>query len=76
MEDWREAEALDDGVDQSFRATESFDVNGEHVDRQTRVDVLDDGGVHLTQKTATTIDSLTLSAEAVRHLNAVLTNDD
>ena len=58
---------LDDGVDREYVATENFDFHGEQVERETKIALLEDGGVHLTQRLLDqdTLDTMTLGSEVV-----------
>lgn len=64
-----EPEVTDHGVESAFEAEEEFAFEGERVERETRVMVLEDGGVTISQSTDQgTIDSLTLNDEVARRL--------
>jgi hypothetical protein len=54
-------EPVDHGVEKRLEITEDFVFDGEQVERETIVQILEDGGVAITQTVQGLHDSLTLS---------------
>lgn len=59
---------LEKGIAKAVTADEEFVFDGERVERETKLEVLEDGGVHVTQRMQGCFDSLTLNADVVRRL--------
>lgn len=67
--EFEEPEQTDNGVETAFVAEEVFVFEGERVERETEVSLLEDGGIHIAQKTDQGMyDSLTLNADVARRL--------
>lgn len=65
-----EEERLDGGVEKKVQAAEDFIAHGERIERETDLQILEDGGVHISQKVEeqNIFDSLTLGKDVVRRL--------
>lgn len=63
-----ETETVDHGVEKEILAEEEFIFHGEQVERETRVAILEDGGVSITQSVQGCYDELTLNEDVVGHL--------
>jgi len=61
---------LQKGIEGAFEVEEEFYLDGEHLERETTVEILKDGGVHIVQKIPeqNVFDSLTLNEAVVRKL--------
>lgn len=70
-----ETETLDDGVAKEVEAEESFSFHGETVERTTKLAILEDGGVGITQRVQGCRDSLTLGSDVVDRLVREVEND-
>jgi hypothetical protein len=69
LTEFDEQQATDEGVARTVVATEAYSFRGEPVERTTELALLEDGGVHITQRIHDqTVDSLTLSGAVVRRL--------
>lgn len=75
--DFEEAEATDQGVERTLVATEEFDFEGEPQTRTTKLCFLEDGGVHIVQKSQPggLVDSLTLGENVAQRLRRELGGD-
>ncbi|WP_312912838.1 hypothetical protein [Natronosalvus caseinilyticus] len=61
---------LGNGIETALKATENYEFCGEQVGRETRLEILEDGGVHLVQRVEAQniYDSLTLSSGVLERL--------
>lgn len=59
---------LDGGVEREITAAEEFHRHGERVERETKLKILEDGGVHLSQSVQGCFDSMTLNEDVVARL--------
>jgi len=71
-----ETESLDGGVEKEVTAEEDFVAHGERVERETNLAILEDGGVHISQRTQGCYDALTLNAQVVRRLVREVESDE
>lgn len=69
------ADHADNGIARSVTFHEQFDFDGENVDRETRVEMLDDGGIHLQQEMQGLRDTMTIGEHAAARLAAELNVD-
>jgi len=58
------------GIERAFKADEDFVLDGERIERETKVELLKDGGVHIVQRVPAQdiFDSLTLNEAVVRKI--------
>lgn len=61
-------EPVDKGVEQRLEFAEEYLFDGERVERETTVQLLEDGGVHVSQCVQGLHDSLTLSSKMMQVL--------
>ena len=59
---------LESGIEKEIAVDETFVFDGERVDRETKLQLLEDGGVHIVQKVQGCFDSLTLNEDVARRL--------
>lgn len=64
------AEPVDKGVEERLEFAEEYLFDGERVERETTVQLLEDGGVHVSQRVQGMHDSLTLSSKMMDVLRA------
>lgn len=69
------SEHLDDGVEKRVEASEEFVFQGEQIERETNVQLLEDGGIHITQSMQGCFDSLTLGSSVVRRMVREVRNE-
>ena len=65
----------DEGVDQRFKFNEEFVKDGEQVERVTNAQLLEGGGVCITQNVQGLIDVVTITQEVLDHINKQQNND-
>jgi len=63
-----ETDELESGIAKAVTADEEFVFEGERIERETRLELLENGGVHVTQRIQGCFDSLTLNADVVPRL--------
>ena len=61
----RREECADEGVEETIIVDEEFDFHGEHVERETRLHIGEDGHVTVDQRLQGLFDSVTLSGDVL-----------
>lgn len=76
FEEENDSDKLDNGVEKEVTAEEDFVAHGERVERETNLTILEDGGVHISQRVQGCYDALTLNAQVVRRLVSEVESDE